>query len=136
MVRPWSPIWVVAAMATSSTRSGGRLGLRRTSSRMTRTTRSSARVSAYSPFGPDLPKGVRTPSTNTTSREEGTDSLLVLGWGSAPMLLVGNYSTDEGGGQQGVDDGRRGLPEMGAGSEQGRDRHGRARPERRAPSVT
>src|SRR5690606_8653577 len=40
---------------------------------------SSARVSAYSPFGPDLPKGVRTPSTNTTSREEGTDSLLVAG---------------------------------------------------------
>ena len=26
-VRPWSPIWVVAAMATSSTRSGGRLGV-------------------------------------------------------------------------------------------------------------
>ena len=46
MVRPWSPIWVVAAMATSSTRSGGSAGLRRMSSRMTRTTRSSARVCA------------------------------------------------------------------------------------------
>ena len=34
MVRPWSPIWVVAAMATSSIRSGGRPGLRRSSSRM------------------------------------------------------------------------------------------------------
>ena len=34
MVRPWSPIWVVAAMATSSTRSGGRSGWRRSSSRM------------------------------------------------------------------------------------------------------
>ncbi len=46
MVRPWSPIWVVAAMATSSTRSAGSAGLRRISSRMQRTTRSSARVSA------------------------------------------------------------------------------------------
>ncbi len=45
-VRPWSPIWVVAAMATSSTRSGGRFGLRRTSSRTQLITRSSARVSA------------------------------------------------------------------------------------------
>ena len=34
MVRPWSPIWVVAAMATSSMRSGGSAGLRRSSSRM------------------------------------------------------------------------------------------------------
>ena len=34
MVRPWSPIWVVAAIATSSTRSGGSDGLRRSSSRM------------------------------------------------------------------------------------------------------
>ena len=46
MVSPWSPVWVVAAMATSSTRSGGRDGLRRSNSRMQRTTRSSARVSA------------------------------------------------------------------------------------------
>ena len=68
MVRPWSPIWVVAAMATSPTRSGGRSGLRRSSSRMTRTTRSSARVWAYRPLGPALPNGVRTPSTKTTSR--------------------------------------------------------------------
>ena len=66
MVRPWSPIWVVAAMATSSTRSGGSSGWRRSSSRMQLTTRSSARVSAYSE--PALPKGVRTPSTKTTSR--------------------------------------------------------------------
>ena len=27
MVRPWSPVWVAAAMATSSIRSGGRSGL-------------------------------------------------------------------------------------------------------------
>jgi hypothetical protein len=46
MVRPWSPVCVVAAMATSSTRSAGSAGLRRSSSRMQRTTRSSARVSA------------------------------------------------------------------------------------------
>jgi hypothetical protein len=46
MVSPWSPICVVAAMATSSTRSGGSCGLRRSSSRMQRTTRSSARVFA------------------------------------------------------------------------------------------
>ena len=44
MVRPWSPICVVAAMATSSTRSGGSSGLRRISSRMHLMTRSSARV--------------------------------------------------------------------------------------------
>ena len=68
MVRPWSPVWVVAAMATSSIRSGGSDGLRRTSSRMQRITRSSARVSAYMPLGPALPNGVRTPSTKTTSR--------------------------------------------------------------------
>ena len=68
MVSPWSPIWVVAAMATSSTRSGGSDGLRRTSSRMHRMTMSSARVSAYMPLGPALPNGVRTPSTKTTSR--------------------------------------------------------------------
>ena len=46
MVRPWSPIWVVAAIATSSIRSGGSWRLRRSSSRMTLTTRSSARVCA------------------------------------------------------------------------------------------
>ena len=34
MVRPWSPIWVVAAIATSSIRSGGSSGWRRSSSRM------------------------------------------------------------------------------------------------------
>ena len=44
IVRPWSPIWVVAAMATSSTRSGGSAGLRRISSRMHRMIMSSARV--------------------------------------------------------------------------------------------
>ena len=36
MVRPWSPVWVVAATATSSTRSAGSAGLRRSSSRMQR----------------------------------------------------------------------------------------------------
>ena len=46
IVMPWSPVWVVAAMATSPTRSGGSCGLRRSSSRMVRTTRSSALVSA------------------------------------------------------------------------------------------
>ena len=46
IVRPWSPICVVAAMATSSTRSGGSSGCRRSSSRMQATTMSSARVRA------------------------------------------------------------------------------------------
>ncbi len=46
IVSPWSPICVVAAMATSPILSGGRFGLRRSSSLMTRTTRSSALVSA------------------------------------------------------------------------------------------
>ena len=67
-VSPWSPIWLVAAMATSSMRSGGSEGLRRSRSRMTLTTRSSARVLEY--WLPALPNGVRTPSTNTTSRNE------------------------------------------------------------------
>src|SRR5689334_10546196 len=86
MVRPWSPVWVVAAIATSSTRSGGSWGFRLTSSRMQRITRSSARVSAYMP--PALPNGVRTPSTKTTSRlTRGTTSLLA---GGDFMLLAGN----------------------------------------------
>ena len=67
IVSPWSPVWVAAATATSSTRSGGSSGCLRRSSRMTFTTRSSARVWAYMPFSLALPKGVRTPSTNTTS---------------------------------------------------------------------
>jgi len=46
IVSPWSPIWVVAATATSPTRSGGRSGLRRMSSLITRTIMSSALVSA------------------------------------------------------------------------------------------
>jgi hypothetical protein len=71
-VRPWSPSCVVAAMATSSMRSGGSEGLRRRTSRSSRTTMSSARVCAYIPFSPALPNGVRTPSTNTTSRPEST----------------------------------------------------------------
>jgi len=45
MVRPWSPICVVAAIATSSIFAGSRPGLRRSSSRIAFTTRSSARVS-------------------------------------------------------------------------------------------
>ena len=57
MVRPWSPIWVVAAMATSSTRSAGSDGLRRSSSRMHLMTRSSARVSAYWPFALPAERG-------------------------------------------------------------------------------
>lgn len=44
-VSPWSPICVVAATATSSTRAGSSCGLRRSSSRMHLITRSSARVS-------------------------------------------------------------------------------------------
>jgi hypothetical protein len=67
-VSPWSPVWVVAAMATSPIRSGGSAGLRRSNSRITLTTMSSALVSAYRPVGPAFPNGVRTPSTNTTSR--------------------------------------------------------------------
>ncbi len=46
MVSPWSPVCVVAAIATSPSRSGGRAGLRRTSSRITLTIMSSALVSA------------------------------------------------------------------------------------------
>jgi len=68
MVSPWSPVWVVAAMATSPIRSGGSAGLRRSSSRITLTTMSSALVSAYRPAGPAFPNGVRTPSVKTTSR--------------------------------------------------------------------
>src|SRR3954471_18044046 len=87
MVRPWSPIWVVAATATSSTRSGGRPGLRRISSRMHLTTRSSARVSAYWPFA--LPNGVRTPSTKTTSRScRGTRAPRKSGWETSCYWLV------------------------------------------------
>ncbi len=70
MVRPWSPVWVVAAIATSSIRSGGSPGCRRSSSRITATTMSSERVCAYIPCGPALPNGVRAPSTKTTSRIE------------------------------------------------------------------
>jgi len=57
MVSPWSPVWVVAAMATSPIRSGGSAGLRRSSSRITLTTMSSALVSVYRPFGPAFPNG-------------------------------------------------------------------------------
>ena len=67
IVSPWSPVCVVAATATSSMRSGGRPGLRSSRPRMQRTTMSSARVWAYMPLSPALPKGVRTPSTKTTS---------------------------------------------------------------------
>ncbi len=67
MVRPWSPAWVVAAIATSSMRSFGTFGLRSRSPTIAFTTRSSARVFQYMPLSPALPNGVRTPSTNTTS---------------------------------------------------------------------
>src|SRR4029453_2389217 len=83
MVSPWSPICVVAAMATSSMRSGDRLGVRRMSSLMHLITRSSARVSAYRPVGPAFPKGVLTPSTKTTS-------LTVRGTGSPPLVAETN----------------------------------------------
>src|SRR5919197_1825026 len=53
---------------TSPIRSGGICGLRRRSSRTTLTAMSSARVFQNIPFGPARPNGVRTPSTNTTSR--------------------------------------------------------------------
>jgi hypothetical protein len=66
-VRPWSPCCVVAAIATSSTRSFGSCGFRSSSSTIVFTTRSSARVPQYMPFSPARPNGVRTPSTNTTS---------------------------------------------------------------------
>src|SRR3954454_15684207 len=89
MVRPWSPICVVAAMATSSTRSGGSCGLRRINSRMQRITRSSARVSAYMPAA--LPNGVRTPSTKTTSRTSRGTASLPDEWNGV-ILLVGNYA--------------------------------------------
>ena len=90
IVRPWSPVCVVAATATSSIRSGGSCGLRRSSSRMHRTTRSSARVWAYMPVGPALPNGVRTPSTKTTSREPAATECSSFWSVSARMLLVGN----------------------------------------------
>src|SRR5579875_268301 len=67
IVRPWSPVWVVAAIATSSTRSFGSCGLRSSSPTIAFTTRSSALVPQYMPFSPARPNGVRTPSTNTTS---------------------------------------------------------------------
>lgn len=67
-VRPWSPCWVVAAIATSSIRSGGSCGWRRSSSRTALTARSSARVPAYRPSARARPNGVRTPSTNTVRR--------------------------------------------------------------------
>jgi len=66
-VSPWSPSWVVAPQTFSSTISGFTSGLRRSSSRMTFTTMSSARVSQKKPFSPALPNAVRTPSTTTTS---------------------------------------------------------------------
>ena len=67
-VRPWSPTCAVAAMITSPTRSGSIAGFRRSSSRTALTAMSSARVCQKRPDGPALPKAVRTPSTNTTSR--------------------------------------------------------------------
>jgi hypothetical protein len=62
-VSPWSPTCAVAAMTTSSMRSGGSVGLRRSSSRTTLTPMSSARVRQKTPFGPARPNAVRTPST-------------------------------------------------------------------------
>jgi len=49
-------------------RSGGTAGFRRSSSRTAFTAISSARVRQNCPFGPALPKAVRTPSTKKTSR--------------------------------------------------------------------
>ncbi len=62
-VSPWSPTCAVAAMITSSIRSGSSRGCRRSSSRTTFTPRSSARVRQKTPFGPARPNAVRTPST-------------------------------------------------------------------------
>ena len=67
MVRPWSPIWVVAAIATSSIRSGAAAGLRRSSSRMTRDDQVVGAGLGVDALGPALPNGVRTPSTKTTA---------------------------------------------------------------------
>ena len=67
-VSPWSPTCAVAARTTSPIRSGGISGFRRSSSRTALTPMSSARVRQNCPFGPALPKGVRTPSTKRTSR--------------------------------------------------------------------
>jgi hypothetical protein len=53
----------VAAKATSSIRSGGTCGFRRSSSRTTLTAMSSARVRQKIPFGPARPNTVRKPST-------------------------------------------------------------------------
>ena len=62
-VSPWSPTCAVAAMTTSSIRSGGTVGLRRSSSRTTLTAMSSALVLQKYPPSPARPKAVRTPST-------------------------------------------------------------------------
>ncbi|EOM75845.1 hypothetical protein Rrhod_2751 [Rhodococcus rhodnii LMG 5362] len=69
---------MVAAIATSSIAAGSSCGLRRSSSRIVLTTRSSARVPAYMPFGPALPNGVRMPSTNTTLRWVGEATRFLL----------------------------------------------------------
>ena len=60
---PWSPTCAVAAKTTSSIRSGGSWGLRRSSSRTALTAMSSARVFAKKPSGVARPNAVRTPST-------------------------------------------------------------------------
>ena len=83
MVRPWSPVWVVAAMATSSIRSGGSSGCRRTSSRMQLTTRSSARVSAY--IDPGLAEG----GTDAVD-EDGIAELTLSVGGHGRILLTSN----------------------------------------------
>ena len=62
-VRPCSPVWLVAAIATSSTRSAGTSAFRSMSPIVALTARSSDRVFQYMPFSPARPKGVRMPST-------------------------------------------------------------------------
>ncbi|GAA1467703.1 hypothetical protein GCM10009620_16970 [Microbacterium thalassium] len=62
-VRPWSPVWLVAAIATSSMRSLGTSGLRSIRPIVAFTARSSDRVFQYMPFSPARPNGVRIPST-------------------------------------------------------------------------
>lgn len=71
-VSPWSPVWLVAAMATSSMRSAGTAALRSIRPMVALTARSSARVFQYMPFSPARPKGVRTPSTKKTSEISAT----------------------------------------------------------------
>ncbi len=56
-VNPWSPVWLVAAIATSSMRSAGTAALRSIRPMVAFTARSSARVFQYMPFRRRARKG-------------------------------------------------------------------------------